>query len=37
MKCWLSKLLLLCVGLLTSQWLADWSLLQIAGKTAIDR
>ena len=31
MKCWLSKLLLLGVGLLTSQWaLADWSLVQIA-------
>ena len=31
MKCWLSKLLLLGVGLLTSQWaLADWSLTQIA-------
>ena len=33
MKCWLSKLLLLGVGLLTSQFvLADWSLMQAAGE-----
>ena len=33
MRCGLSKLLLVGVGLLTSQWaLADWSLMQIAGE-----